>query len=150
MIDGDRLCSPRTKRGEQAPPNDVSYQKSMTGKVVVFCLAGIAVSGAVWSANREQPMAEPSARQEVFEFNIHDGKIVSGSSVLPAHEGDEITLKITSDRSDEVHLHGYDLRAQILPGETATLAFTAILTGRFGLEMHKAHIELAMLEVYPQ
>lgn len=146
----------------------------MTSKVVVFCLAGIAVSGALWlefksqqgglktpavsavparemsAANRGQSMPEPSARQDVFEFNVQNGKIVSGSAVLPAHEGDEITLKIISDRSDEVHLHGYDLRAHIVPGETATIAFTASLTGRFGLEMHKAHIELSTLEVYPQ
>jgi hypothetical protein len=42
------------------------------------------------------------------------------------------------------------LRTHTVPGETATLAFTATLTGRFGLEMHRAHIELATLEVYPQ
>jgi hypothetical protein len=83
-------------------------------------------------------MPEPSARQDVFEINVQNGKIVSGSAALPAHQGGEITLKIISDRSDEAYLHGYDLGAQIVPGETATLAFTATLTGRFGSEMHKA------------
>jgi hypothetical protein len=105
---------------------------------------------AVSAFPAREMLPKPSARQQVFEFNIQNGKVVSGSAVLPAREGDEITLKIISDRSDEAHLHGYDLRAHILPGETATLAFTATLTGRFGLEMHHAHIELATLEVYPQ
>jgi hypothetical protein len=152
----------------------VKYQ-SMTGKVVGFCLVGIAVSAPLWpgfksqqggfgtpfpavsavpvgempATNREQPMPKPSVRQEVFEINIQNGKIVSGSALLQAHEGDEVPLKIVSDRSDEVHLHGYDLDAHIAPGETATLAFTTGRTGRFGLEMHQARIELATLEVYP-
>jgi hypothetical protein len=147
----------------------------MMGKLVAFIFVGIAVSGALWlefrpqhgglrtlfpavaavpagempSTNREQAISEPSVRQEVFEINIQNGRIVSGSTLLQVREGDEITLKIVSDRSDEVHLHGYGLHAYIVPGETAMLAFTATRTGRFGLEMHRSHIELGTLEVYP-
>lgn len=147
----------------------------MTGKVVAFILVGIAVSGALWlgfkpqhdgfrtlfpavaavpagempPTNREQPTPDLSVRQELFEINIQNGRVVSGSTLLQVHEGDEITLKIISDRSDEVHLHGYDLHAHIVAGETTTLAFTATRTGRFGLEMHRSHAELGALEVYP-
>jgi hypothetical protein len=114
-------------------------------------LAAVAAvpAGETSLTNREQPMPEPSPRQEVFEINIRNGKAVSGSTLLKAHEGDEITLKIVSDRSDEVHLHGYDLHADLVPGETATLAFMATRTGRFGMEMHRSHTELGALEVYP-
>lgn len=145
----------------------------MMGKVVAFILAGIAVSGALWlelrpqhdqtivtlaavaavpasgtpSTNREQP--ELSPRREIFEINIRNGKAVSGSTLLQVYEGDEITLKIVSDRSDELHLHGYDLHADLVPGETTTLAFTATRTGRFGMEMHRSHADLGALEVYP-
>lgn len=146
----------------------------MMGKVVAFILAGIAASGALWlefrpqhdesivtlaavaavpasetpSTNREQP--ELSSRREIFEIRMRDGKVVSGSTVLEAHEGDEIILKIVTDRSDEVHLHGYDLHADLVPGETTTLAFTATRTGRFGMELHRSHDELGALEVYPR
>ena len=146
------------------------------GKVLAFILAGVAVSGALWlelkpqrgastmplaavaavpasqtpSTNREQPTPEPSLSQHVFEINIRNGKAVSGSALLKAHEGDEIILKIVSDRSDELHLHGYDLHANLVPGETTTLAFTATRTGHFGMEMHRSHAELGALEVYPQ
>lgn len=146
----------------------------MMGKVVAFILAGIAVSGALWlefrpqrgesivpiaavaavprsetrATNREQPELAP--HREIFEISMRDGKVASGSTVLKAHEGDEIILKIVSDRTDELHLHGYDLHADLVPGETATLAFTATRTGRFGMEMHRSHTELGALEVYPQ
>jgi len=36
------------------------------------------------------------------------------------------------------------------PEEVVTLDFTANRTGRFGLELHRAHAELGALEVYPQ
>jgi len=145
----------------------------MMGKVVAFILAGIVVSGILWlkfqpqhgesimppaavaavpasetpSTSREQ--AELSPHREIFEIIMRDGKVVSSSTVLRVHEGDEIILKIVSDRSDEVHLHGYDLHADLVPGETTTLAFSATRTGRFGMEMHRSHTELAALEVYP-
>jgi hypothetical protein len=148
----------------------------MTGKVVAFILVGVALTGALWlgfkpqhggfrtlfpavaavpageipSTNREQRKTERSASQGVFEISIRDGKAVSGSPLLQVREGDEITLKIVSDRGDELHLHGYDLHADLVPGETSTLAFTATRTGRFGMEMHRSHTELGALEVYPR
>jgi hypothetical protein len=148
----------------------------MRGKVVAFILVGVALTGALWlgfkpqhggfrtlfpavaavpasemsSTNRQQRKTERSASQEIFEISIRDGKAVSGSTLLHVHEGDEITLKIVSDRSDELHLHGYDLHADLVPGETTTLAFTATRTGRFGIEMHRSHAELGALEVYPR
>ena len=147
----------------------------MTGKAVAFIVGGAALTGVLWvalkptqSASRapstvvaaipapetrstspQDLTAQPVVRQEVFEFAVKDGRVVRGAARLQVHEGDQITLKIVSDRGDEVHLHGYDLRARVVPGEAATLAFTATRTGRFGLELHHAHIELGALEVYP-
>jgi hypothetical protein len=143
------------------------------GKALAFVLVGIAVSLALWlgfkpqqgdfrtlspavaavpanasPAGRIQPGSP--ARQKLFEIDIRDGKIVSGSPSLQVREGDEVTLKIISDRGDELHLHGYDLHAQLVAGEATTLAFTAARTGRFGLEMHHAHTELGTLDVYPR
>jgi hypothetical protein len=92
----------------------------------------------------------PSGSHDVFELVIKNGKLVSGPAVLQVHEGEQVTLHIRSDRSDELHLHGYDLHAQIKPGETVSLQLTANHTGRFGLELHKAHTELGALEVYPR
>ena len=92
----------------------------------------------------------PSMHREVFELAIKGGRLVSGQAVLQVHEGEQVTLHIRSDSSDELHLHGYDLHARIRPGETASLQFTADRTGRFGIELHRANTELGALEVYPQ
>ena len=97
-----------------------------------------------------QTAQTPSTQGEVFDLAIKGGRLVSGPAVLQVHEGEQVTLHIRSDSSDELHLHGYDLHARIQPQETASLQFTADRTGRFGLELHKARTELGALEVYPR
>jgi len=86
----------------------------------------------------------------VFEWVVKNGRLVSGPALIQVHEGQQVVLRITSDASDELHLHGYDLHARIRPQQTASLEFRANRTGRFGLELHKAHAELGALEVYPR
>ena len=50
----------------------------------------------------------------------------------------------------EFHLHGYDLEAQVEPGEPAELAFEATVTGRFEIENEQTREELGMLLVQPR
>ena len=96
------------------------------------------------------PMGSASVLDDVFELSIKGGKLRSGPEVFQVHQGERVTLNIRSDSRDELHLHGYDLHAQLGPGETASLQFIADRTGRFGMELHKAHSELGALEVYPR
>jgi hypothetical protein len=99
---------------------------------------------------RSAEVGTPSVRADVFDLTIKGGKLRSGPEVLQVHQGERVTLNIRSDSRDELHLHGYDLHAQLGPGETASLQFIADRTGRFGMELHKAHSELGALEVYPR
>lgn len=102
------------------------------------------------AAAMDQAAGVPSVRDDVFELTIKGGRLSSGPEVFQVHQGERVTLNIRSDSRDELHLHGYDLHAQISPQQPASLQFTADRTGRFGLELHKAHAELGALEVYPQ
>jgi len=115
-------------------------------------VAGVAAPPAmgVPAAAPGQAAQGPSVRDDVFELTIKGGRLSSGPEVFQVHQGERVTLNIRSDSRDELHLHGYDLHAQIGPEQPASLQFTADRTGRFGLELHKAHAELGALEVYPQ
>lgn len=62
-------------------------------------------------------------------------------------QGDEVTLKITSERPVELHLHGYDLEKEIEPDETAELSFETDLTGRFTIEDEQTGTDLGTLVV---
>ena len=150
----------------------------MNAKPIVFVAIALAVVAALWfffKPQREELPVADSAKvaaaggppamgapaggpapttqarhDETFELQIKGGRPVGGPVLLQVHEGEQVTLNIKSDGTDELHLHGYDLHAHITPDQTTTLQFNASHTGHFGLELHKARTELGALEVYPQ
>lgn len=65
-------------------------------------------------------------------------------------EGQTVMLKITSDVTDEAHLHGYDKVLQLQPNQESTIEFTADKTGRFELELHELGKPIGAIEVYPK
>ena len=85
-----------------------------------------------------------------FALTVAGGRLVSGPAVLQAAQGTPVTIRIRSDRADELHLHGYDLHARIDANEPAELEFTADKSGRFEYELHGSHRELGALEVRPE
>jgi|SRR5579862_606599 len=89
-------------------------------------------------------------KRQVWDLVLKKGRRVSEPAVLQVHQGDDVTLRVTSDAPDELHLHGYNLLLQVTPDATATLHFIAKLTGRFPVESHKTEASLGVIEVYPQ
>jgi hypothetical protein len=117
-----------------------------------FVAVIVLVVGALWVFFRPQAPgnAKRAMTETVFELVFVQGKLIAGPAVLRVRQGERLTVRVSSDSADELHLHGYDLRARVSPEAAAVLQFTADRTGRFGLELHKAHRDLGALEVYPQ
>ena len=129
----------------------------MSVKPIAFAAAALLLVVALWyvfspqASERPVPVASnPSQAKDVFDLEIKDGRLASGKSVIQVHRGEQVVLRIRSNTTDELHLHGYDLHARITPQETAVLEFSANRTGRFTLELHQAQTELGALEVYPR
>ena len=88
------------------------------------------------------------ARERVYEVKIKYGAM--SPAEISVEEGDQVTLRWTSDILIEVHLHGYDLEEELSPGEETDLSFEANLTGRFVIEEHETEAELGTLLVQPR
>jgi hypothetical protein len=58
-------------------------------------------------------------------------------------------LVVRTDSGEAVHLHGYNIEKEIVPGQPLRLPFTANIAGRFELELHPTDTLLAVLEVQP-
>ena len=91
-----------------------------------------------------------AAEVQQIALVVKDGKLVSGPKVVRLKRDDQVNLSITSDRADEVHVHGYDLQAKLAANQTTSLEFVAKRTGRFAIELHKSNVELSVLEIYPK
>jgi hypothetical protein len=61
----------------------------------------------------------------------------------------DVVITVTSDTADEVHLHGYDVSADVAPGAPATIRFEANAPGRFEIELENTGVQIAELEVRP-
>ncbi len=64
-------------------------------------------------------------------------------------QGERVVLVIRSAIADQVHVHGYDLLADVAPGRTARITFTADVPGRFEIELEDRGEPIAELRVSP-
>ena len=114
-------------------------RRSTSRSVIVAVLAFVAVAAAT---------AEP----RLFDLELKDGRLRADQRLLRVRQGDDVTLKWTTDRPFTLHLHGYDLEAKLVPQTPVELRFTARATGRFPLEIHGAGTERTVghLEVHPR
>ena len=64
-------------------------------------------------------------------------------------QGRKVVIVVRSELSDHVHLHGYDLMADVGPGMPATIRFTANAPGRFEIELEDRGLQIGELEVRP-
>ncbi|QYC44283.1 hypothetical protein Nocox_33565 [Nonomuraea coxensis DSM 45129] len=78
---------------------------------------------------------------------------ISGRTVTPPpgrveiEEGAKVRLEVTADRTDTVHVHGFDLERPLTPGIPAVIEFTADRSGLFEVETHESGLVLTQLVV---
>ena len=89
-----------------------------------------------------------AAAPQRIAITVRDGKIVGGRPVeASVREGTPVVLVVHADVSDEVHLHGYDLHADVAPGTPARIVFTASIAGRFEAELESRGFTILHLQV---
>jgi hypothetical protein len=88
----------------------------------------------------------PGGQAQTIEVTVTGDKM--SPSTISVHQGDKVTLSVTADKKEEIHLHGYDITFEIeKPGEKVTKTFTADKTGRFPIEIEDSGKELGTLKV---
>jgi hypothetical protein len=92
--------------------------------------------------------AEPSGPQRVVVV-VRNGQPVGGVKHAEIEQGSEVLFVVRSDVSDHVHLHGYDLLADVAPGQPARIQFRATQPGVFEAELEDRVVIIAELEVRP-
>jgi heme/copper-type cytochrome/quinol oxidase subunit 2 len=99
------------------------------------------------SGARSSDAAPRSASGQRIEVRVAGGQVSGDTGRVPVPAGTEVTLSITSDVADQVHVHGYDLEAELTPGTPAELTFDATIPGVFEVELHEAGTVLLTLQV---
>jgi hypothetical protein len=96
-----------------------------------------------------EPATEPAteAAGERIEVEFAGGEVVGGLERVPVALGSEVTISVTADVADELHLHGYDLFVDLSPGVAGEITFVAEIPGVFEAELEAAGIPVVELEV---
>ncbi|MEU4325330.1 hypothetical protein [Nonomuraea dietziae] len=85
---------------------------------------------------------EPSA-----EITIAGGRVTPPPGWLEVRRGQTVSLTVTSDVADELHVHGFDIRQTLQPGKPANIRFKADMSGVFEVETHGGKLVLIQLAV---
>jgi hypothetical protein len=89
--------------------------------------------------------AKPQPPQVV----VKGGKPAGGVKKISVNKGDRVQFSVSSDVSDEIHVHGYDLMKDVAAGGKVTFSFPAKIDGVFEIELEKRAVQIASLEVQP-
>jgi hypothetical protein len=83
----------------------------------------------------------------VLEVVVEGGSVLEGGGRESVPLGSTVALVVTSDVEEEIHLHGYDVELEVVPGVPAVLEFTADIPGVFEVELHGSGLGLWDLEI---
>lgn len=138
--------------------------RAMTSVVAVLVLAlGISACGGrdeaspTPSTETETPVTNTDTQTEtagseaasVVRIRVTNGLPAGGIVRQSVNEGDRVVIVVDSDVSDEIHVHGYDLKKDVTAGGTARIPFRATIPGRFEVELESRGTQIAELTVNP-
>lgn len=98
-------------------------------------------------APAESEPDKPGPEVTIVEVRVKSGRVRTARELVTVAQSALIKIEVTSDVSDEVHVHGYERKVEVEPGKKAVLKFHADLTGRFEIELEESGLLLFELRV---
>ena len=83
----------------------------------------------------------------VLSVTVRGGSVAEGGSRQRATLNQPVTIRVTSDVAEEVHVHGYEKRFTVAPGQRGEITFNANIPGVFEVEFERSHKLLFTMEV---
>jgi len=97
----------------------------------------------------ETTQTTPASEAKVIMVNVVKGVPKGGIQRPTVDKGDKVVLVVRTDSGEAVHLHGYNIEKDVVPGQAVRMPFTANIAGRFEVELHPTDALLAVIEVQP-
>lgn len=99
-----------------------------------------------------EPSVPPPPRRPapaVVRVTVRDGTPVGGVRRVTVGKGRRVTLIVTSNVADHVHLHGYNIMRDVAPGMPARISFRATIVGTVEAELEDRRVPLARITTQP-
>lgn len=153
--------APQTTAGDQpapitsaavAPPTTVAVTTTRPAAVDTAATAAPSSTVAAPTTTAPPPTTAPTTTTTsppsgtIIELEVTDGRLEGGARREAAALGEEVTIRMSGNSADHVHIHGYDLFLHLADG-AGELTFVADIPGVFEIELEEAGIVLVQLEV---
>ncbi|SRR5712691_3706405 len=116
--------------------------------VVAFVIAQPGSNDSKNKTTAQTPGKPPGPK--TFRLALKGHKLVGGRKTIKITKGDRALLVVTSDGSDTVHLHGWNIEKKVTPTKPGRFAFRAKNEGAYEIESHTTEQKLATVQVLPQ
>ena len=93
------------------------------------------------------PTSAAPAPVRTVSVRYAGGAVTGTSGREQVRLGEPVVLRIASDVAEQVHVHGYDLEADIPAGGSTDVSLTATIPGVFEVELHESGKALFQLRV---
>jgi hypothetical protein len=117
-------------------------QLACTAAGAVLAAALLLAPGA-----RAAPAEAAAAQPLQVRIAVRNGRVAGGLRRVEVRSGRRILLIVSSNLSDEVHVHGYELSRDVRPRAPARILFRTSIRGRFEIELEKRGLPIAELTV---
>jgi plastocyanin len=93
---------------------------------------------------------QPQPAAASFDVTIAHGEVTPSNATWQAKVGQPITVRVTSDAPDELHVHSSpDHEFEVAAAANQTFSFTVDVPGSVEIELHKLDRTVATLQVQP-
>jgi hypothetical protein len=121
--------------------------------LAAIALGAVSLGPVAWSCGARAQ--SEGAAEQVFALRIEGGEVADDVRSLRVTQGDSVRLRWTADAPTILHLHGYNIEQEVVPGRVTEIRLEAYATGRFPIEVHGSdhsghEAPLLFLEVYPR
>jgi hypothetical protein len=117
-------------------------------KVAKLIAVSAVLATAVGCSSATPPV--PQAAGPVVEITIAKGAVTPTNATLTAKVNQPITLRVTSDADDELHVHSTpDHEFEVKPVADQEFSFTVSVPGSVAVELHHLDRTVATIQVQP-
>lgn len=107
-------------------------------------------SSAAGSSGSTQPTSAEQPAGLVIDIELRDGAVTPTNERYDATVGDPITLRVSSDATDELHVHSVPDRSFDVKAEAGQIfEFSVDVPGQVAVELHDADRTVATVSVRP-
>jgi hypothetical protein len=78
---------------------------------------------------------------------VHGKQVTPPPATVDLPVGETLTLTVTSDHDDELHLHGFDIEKPLVAGQPLTVTVTGKQPGVYEVETHEPPLRLLQIAV---